>query len=73
MSAVSASKAVEYEGAASSLRDVWVAVRASLRRVLESTSLQDVVDGELPDAVIELHGRSGGIHLAQPSSTCAEQ
>jgi len=47
-------ESVEYRGAATSLRDVWVAVRASLRRVLESTSLQDVVDGELPDAVIEL-------------------
>jgi len=45
---------VEYEGAASSLRDVWVAVRASLRGVLESTSLQDVVDGDLPLLVREL-------------------
>jgi Rrf2 family protein len=45
---------VEYIGAAESLRDLWVAVRASLRRVLESTSLQDVVDGELPDQVREL-------------------
>jgi Rrf2 family protein len=47
-------ESVEYDGAAASLRDVWVAVRASLRRVLESTSVQDVVDGELPDAVMEL-------------------
>jgi Rrf2 family protein len=47
-------ESVEYAGAAESLRDVWVAVRASLRRVLESTSLQDVVDGELPEAVVEL-------------------
>jgi Rrf2 family protein len=45
---------VEYIGAAESLRDLWVAVRASLRRVLESTSLQDVVEGELPDRVREL-------------------
>ncbi len=45
---------VEYIGAAESLRDLWVAVRASLRRVLESTSLQDVVEGELPDQVREL-------------------
>ena len=45
---------VEYEGAAASLRDLWVAVRASLRRVLESTSLQDVVEGQLPVAVREL-------------------
>jgi Rrf2 family protein len=47
-------ESVEYEGAAASLRDLWVAVRASLRRVLESTSLQDVVDGELPDDVMAL-------------------
>ena len=45
---------VEYVGAAESLRDLWVAVRASLRRVLESTSLQDVVEGELPEQVREL-------------------
>jgi len=45
---------VEYEGAATSLRDLWVAVRASLRGVLESTSLQDVVEGDLPLLVREL-------------------
>jgi Rrf2 family protein len=45
---------VAYEGAASSLRDLWIAVRATLRQVLESTSLQDVVEGELPDQVREL-------------------
>jgi Rrf2 family protein len=47
-------ESVQYEGAAASLRDIWVAVRASLRRVLESTSLQDVVDRELPEGVMEL-------------------
>ena len=45
---------VEYEGHAKALRDVWVAVRASLRRVLETTSLQDLVDDHLPDRVREL-------------------
>ncbi|HEY5519764.1 MAG TPA: Rrf2 family transcriptional regulator [Candidatus Limnocylindrales bacterium] len=45
---------VEYRGAATELRDLWVAVRASLRRVLESTSLQDVVERDLPSAVREL-------------------
>ena len=45
---------VEYTGAAEALRDVWVAVRASLRRVLESTSLQDIVERDLPVAVHEL-------------------
>ena len=47
-------ESVAYSGPATSLRDVWVAVRASLRRVLESTSLADLVDGELPRAVVEL-------------------
>ncbi len=47
-------ESVEYVGAAQSLLDLWVAVRASLRRVLEATSLQDVADGELPDHVREL-------------------
>jgi Rrf2 family protein len=47
-------ESVEYEGAATSLRDVWVAVRASLRRVLESTSLADVVEQDLPEGVLQL-------------------
>jgi Rrf2 family protein len=47
-------ESVEYSGAAQSLRDVWVAVRASLRRVLETTSLQDLVDHHLPERVREL-------------------
>jgi Rrf2 family protein len=45
---------VVYEGAARALRDVWVAVRASLRRVLETTSLQDLVEDHLPERVREL-------------------
>ena len=45
---------VEYEGNSKALRDVWVAVRASLRRVLETTSLQDLVDDDLPESVREL-------------------
>jgi Rrf2 family protein len=45
---------VEYAGAARALRDVWVAVRASLREVLEKTSLQDLVDDTLPDEVRRL-------------------
>lgn len=47
-------ESVEYIGSAKALRDVWVAVRASLRRVLETTSLQDLVDEHLPDHVREL-------------------
>ncbi|WP_243638080.1 hypothetical protein [Rubrobacter taiwanensis] len=36
------------------LQEVWIAVRASLRAVLESVTLEDLVRGELPEAVREL-------------------
>ena len=45
---------VSYPGAAEPLRDVWIAVRASLRSVLEAVTLADVAGGELPAAVREL-------------------
>jgi Rrf2 family protein len=34
---------VEYGGAATALRDVWIDLRASMRGVLEATSLADLV------------------------------
>ena len=40
-----------YEGVAEHLPTVWVAVRVSLRQVLDDTSLADVLTGELPDRV----------------------
>jgi Rrf2 family protein len=40
-----------YEGAAEHLPQIWVAVRASLRSVLESVTLADVVTGEFPPNV----------------------
>ena len=48
------SEQIEYEGSAAPLRDVWVAVRASLRRVLDECSLADVLDGRLPHHVVDL-------------------
>jgi len=45
---------VTYKGAAESLTDVWIAVRASLRSVLEATSVADLAHGELPKNVHEL-------------------
>ena len=44
---------LEYEGSAAPMRDVWVAVRSSLRGVLEHTTLADVAGGRLPAAVTE--------------------
>jgi Rrf2 family protein len=43
---------VDYEGAAKRLSEVWIAVRASLRLVLEHVSLADLVEGPLPDSVM---------------------
>ena len=45
------SEQITYQGSAEQLRDVWVAVRASLRSVLENVSLADVAGGKLPDSV----------------------
>lgn len=41
----------EYDGAALHLQQVWIAVRASLRSVLESVTLAQVVEGRLPRRV----------------------
>ena len=45
---------LEYEGSAERLREVWVAVRASLRSVLEQVTLADLARGELPPHVEKL-------------------
>ncbi|MBV9312455.1 MAG: hypothetical protein JO100_01690 [Pseudonocardia sp.] len=47
------SENVAYDGAAQHLRDVWVAVRASLRSILELTTVEQVVTGQLPADVVE--------------------
>ena len=44
----SAPEELHYDGAAERVRDVWVAVRASLRAVLESVTLADVTSKQLP-------------------------
>jgi Rrf2 family protein len=43
-----------YTGVASHLPEVWVAVRASLRRVLDETTLTQVLNGTLPAHVRRL-------------------
>ncbi len=46
-----------YHGASASLQEVWIAVRASLRQVLESVTLDHLVRGTLPVSVSALaHG-----------------
>ncbi|MBT9273224.1 Rrf2 family transcriptional regulator [Phycicoccus sp. MAQZ13P-2] len=51
-----------YEGVAEHLPAVWVAVRSSLSEVLDGTSLQELLDGDLPPHVaslVEPSGRAG--------------
>ena len=51
----SAPEDLHYEGAAERLRDVWVAVRANLRGILEEATLAEVSQGNLPwriDAIL---------------------
>ena len=45
---------LEFSGSAEPLREVWIAVRASLRGVLERVSLADIAAGELPAAMSAL-------------------
>jgi Rrf2 family protein len=47
-------ESIDYDGAAERLSEVWIAVRASLRAVLEHVTLADLVAGPLPPAVLDL-------------------
>jgi Rrf2 family protein len=42
---------VEYAGSSARLREMWVAVRANLRGVLEAVTLADLAAGRLPEDV----------------------
>lgn len=42
---------LDYGGSAAALQDIWIAVRASLRGVLETVTLADVASGKLPAEV----------------------
>jgi len=45
---------VGYSGAAEALQDVWIALRASERQILELVTIADVAYGDLPERVREL-------------------
>jgi Rrf2 family protein len=50
----SAPEDTDYPGHAEHLRDVWIAVRANLRAVLEHVTLGDLAAGQLPSEVKDL-------------------
>ncbi len=45
---------IEYQGSAESLQQVWVALRANLRKVLEHVTVADVAAGKLPPEIVAL-------------------
>lgn len=45
---------VQYTGRAESLQQVWIALRANLRRVLERVTVEQVASGKLPSDVVAL-------------------
>ena len=47
---------VEYAGSATALKQVWIALRANLRKVLEHVTVADVAAGKLPEEVVALTG-----------------
>ncbi len=47
-------EAISYRGNAEPLQEVWIAVRASLRAVLEEVTLADLVNNDLPAIVGEM-------------------
>jgi len=49
---------LEYEGSAAALLEVWVALRASVRDVLDRVTIDDVVRRDLPEGVHALAARA---------------
>jgi Rrf2 family protein len=45
---------IEYVGSAESLKQVWIALRANLRKVLEHVTVADVAAGQVPEEVLAL-------------------
>lgn len=50
---------LEYVGSAEQLRQVWVALRANIRAVLETVTLADIANDRLPKKVLRLTEQPG--------------
>ena len=53
---------LEYVGAAAPLQEVWIALRASERLILETVTLAHVAAGELPGPVVDLVANPAAWH-----------
>jgi Rrf2 family protein len=62
-----AAEELDYPGKASPLREVWLALRANIRQVLESVTLADVVAGDLPEPIGTLAGHPDVTQSRMPS------
>ena len=49
----------EYEGAAEHLQELWIALRAALRIVLDDVTLAELLSGDLPQRVRDLVAEPG--------------
>jgi Rrf2 family protein len=45
---------IEYSGSAEALQQVWIALRANLRKVLDEVTVADVASGKLPKEIMAL-------------------
>jgi Rrf2 family protein len=45
---------LEFTGSAAPMKEIWIAVRSTLRNLLEEVTLADVASGDLPDQVAAL-------------------
>jgi Rrf2 family protein len=45
---------VQYQGSAESLQQVWIALRANLRKVLEHVTVADIAAGKVPKEILAL-------------------
>jgi Rrf2 family protein len=61
---------VDYRGPAEHLKTIWIAVRASLREILEETSVEDLIEGRMPPRVLELsHAPEAWVSLGRVRGT----
>jgi len=58
---------IEYAGRAPPLQQVWLALRANIREVLETVTLADVVAGDLPEPIRALSAHPEAASPREPS------
>jgi Rrf2 family protein len=54
---------VSYPPPSESLQQVWIAVRASLRTVLEAVTIADLANGSLPASVVKLNSNPEALRV----------